>query len=304
MKEYEFNYKVMGTDLSISVVTDSVDLANDLAAKALLEIQSYEKQFSRFLTESELSQLNLKKELVVSKTFIEVLLKAKELFTETGGAFNPLVQIERFGYDKDFKEIKDADINKDIVLENYDIDFSKTIIDQNLSKVILSQGQKLDFGGFLKGYVAESVAQKIKSGYEKFNSEKIKGVIVNIGGDIACFGLDENDQKFVFNIYNPINEKDEISIVLYNECLATSGVYKRVWRNYGQKFHHILNEFGNKNPETEMVSVSVIHKDGGRADAYTKAILSLGHENFLETLGSDELKFILIKNKGEIIKKK
>jgi FAD:protein FMN transferase len=298
MKEYEFNYEVMGTSLSISIVTDSVDLANDLAAKALLEIQSYEKKFSRFLTESELSQLNIKKELIVSKTFIEVLLKAKELFIETGGAFNPLVQIERFGYDKDFKEIKDADINKGIVLENYDIDFSKIVIDQNLSKVILSQGQKLDFGGFLKGYVAEKVAWEIKK-----HSEKIKGVIVNIGGDIACCGLDENNQKFIFDIYNPINEKDEISIVLYNECLATSGVYKRVWRNYGQKIHHILNKFGNENPETEVVSVSVIHKDGGRTDAYTKAILSLGHENFLKTLGSDELKFIIIKNNGEIIKK-
>jgi thiamine biosynthesis lipoprotein len=287
MKEYEFNYKVMGTDLSISIVADSFDLANDLAAKAFLEIQDYEKKFSRFLIESELSQLNLKKELVVSKNFIEVLLKAKELFIETGGAFNPLVQIERFGYDKDFKKIKDADINKEIVLEDYDIGFSKIVIDQDLSKIILSPGQKLDFGGFLKGYVAEKMALKIKSGYEKFDSEKILGVIVNIGGDIACFGLDENNQKFVFDIYNPINEKDDIAIVLYNECLATSGIYKRVWRNYGKKFHHILNEFGNKNPETDTVSISVINQDGGRADAYTKAILSLGPENFLKTLVSD-----------------
>lgn len=315
MIEYEYGDKVMGTDLTISIVTDSKELADNLAQKALSEIKSYEQKFSRFLPGSELSQLNLKKEMIVSKTFMEVILKAKELFKETDGAFNPLFQVEKLGYTKTFEEIKNTKFNnkqnqnfKKEKPEIYDFDFSKIIIDQNLSKIILSEGQKLDFGGMLKGYLAEKIARKIKNYHaENFinveSNKKINGVIVNIGGDIHTQGLDSDNQEFIFNIFNPINEQDEILIKLYNESLATSGTYKRAWQNNGLKTHHLLDKTGTKNPESDVVSVSVIHKDGGRADAYTKMFLNLGHEEAVKILGSNGIKFIIIKNNGEIIKK-
>ena len=311
MKEYEYTDKVMGTELSVSIVCNSKELADELYQEALDEIQNYEKCFSRFLPESELSQLNKNKKAVVSEIFIEVLIKAKELFQETKGAFNPLVQIERLGYNKTFEEIKNKEVKNIETLpkenkvatekkfdEIYDVDFSKVIIDQNLSKVILLAGQKLDFGGILKGYLAEKIAKKIKNDYEK-----IQGVIVNLGGDIHTQGLDENNQHFIFNIFNPTNEQDDISVKLYNESLATSGIYKRVWQNSGRKIHHLLDQTGTKNPAVDVLSVSVIHKDGGRADAYTKLFLNLGHEEAMKILGSNEIKFIIIKNNGEIIKK-
>lgn len=302
MKEYEYTDKVMGTELSVSIVCNSKELADELYQETLDEIQNYEKRFSRFLPESELSQLNKNKEAVVSEIFIEVLIKARELFQETKGGFNPLVQIERLGYNKTFKEIENKQENKMATEkesdEIYNIDFSKVIINQKLSKVILLAGQKLDFGGILKGYLAEKIAKKIKNGYEK-----IQGIIVNLGGDIHTQGLDENNQPFIFNIYNPTNEQDDIFIKLYNESLATSGTYKRVWQNNGQKIHHLLDQTGTKNPAADVLSVSIIHKDGGRADAYTKLFLNLGHEEAMKILGSNEIKFIIIKNNGEIIKK-
>ena len=303
MKEYEYNNKVMGTDLSIAIVDDSQELADNLASEALSEIQAYEKRFSRFLPESELSQLNQRKELIVSKIFIETIIKARELFIETKGIFNPLVQIERLGYDKTFEEIKDIDTGP-INQENYDIDFSTVVIDQNLSKIILNEGQKLDFGGFLKGYLAEKIAKKIKNGYEKFESEKEKiiGVIVNLGGDIHAQGLDVNNQKFIFNIYNPMTDRDEISVKLYNESLATSGTYKRFWQKSGSKVHHILDASGRHNPKSEIISASIIHEDGGKSDALAKVFLSVGHEKAKQLFEKEKIQFIIIKNNGEIIK--
>jgi len=63
----------------------------------------------------------------------------------------------------------------------------------------LNEGQQLDYGGFLKGYLAELIAKNIM----KYSSNII-GVIVNLGGDIHTEGLDKNGNKFIFNIYNPI----------------------------------------------------------------------------------------------------
>lgn len=306
MTEYEYTGKVMGTDLSIAIITNSKEVSDSLYAESLKKIQNYEKKFSRFLPESELSQLNTNKELIVSPIFMEVFLKAKELFLETNGVFNPLVQIERLGYNKTFDEIKNTEINEiernienkrnNEGEENYDIDFSKIIVDQNLSKIILSAGQKLDFGGFLKGYLAEKIAKEIKK--EKTEEKKIKGVIVNIGGDIHTQGLDTNDKQFIFNIYNPITKQDDISINLYNNSLATSGTYKRFWKSSGETVHHILDKTGTKNPDSDVISASVINPDGGRADAYAKVFLSLGHKKAL----NGKIQFIIIKNNGEIIK--
>ena len=220
MGEFEYGGKAMGTDFSIAIVCDSKKLADDMAQWTQNEIKGYENRFSRFLPDSELSRLNVEKDVVISDIFMKVALASRRLFQLTKGVFNPLVQIERLGYDKSFDElnsVKEVKTN-----EKYDIDFASTIIDEKESKIILSAGQKLDFGGFLKGYFSEILCKNIKS-----SSKSIAGVIVNIGGDIYTEGLDADGKKFIFNIFNPITKKDDISVVIYNGALATSGTYKR-----------------------------------------------------------------------------
>lgn len=295
IEEFEYNGKAMGTNYSIAIVCDNKDLANSLYAKASNNISNYEALFSRFLSDSELSILNKKRSSIVSEEFLRLTLKAYQLFVKTKGIFNPLVQVSRFGYDKNFIEIKE-DKN---ILDNslYDIDFSKVIIDKEKSYIHLKEGQKLDFGGFLKGYLAEKLADEIKS-----YGNRIKGVVVNIGGDIYTKGLDKNGNKFVFNIYNPILKDKDIIVTLYNEGLATSGTYKRSWFNLNKKMHHILDITGNKNPETDIISVSIIHKDGSFAEAYTKVFLSVEPNKALKLLEEDDISFIIIKNDGKVIK--
>ena len=293
LKEFEWSGKAMGTDYSIAIVCISRDLALETYEKAKNEIKEYEERFSRFLSTSELSILNEKKDMVVSQTFLDVTKKAYQLFMETGGIFNPLVQIVRFGYDKNFINLENNKHTKDDSL--YNIDFHSTIIDEKTSSIHLKEGQKLDYGGFLKGYLAEIIAKKIKS-----HSENITGVIVNIGGDIHTQGLDENGNKFVFNIYNPILKNEDIKITLYNQSLATSGTYKRSWFISGKKMHHILDSSGSQNPENDIVSASVIHENGANAEAYTKVFLSLGHERALKLLKNKNVSFIIIKNDGQV----
>lgn len=300
MKEFEYDYKIMGTEASVSIITKDKSLADKLAKKSYEEMVEYENKFSRFKKESELSIVNLKKEMIVSNIFMEVILEAKKLFIKTEGYFNPLVQIDLFGYSKDFKEIIDLHSKMDIKTEEEinrgcDINFNDIFIDENISKVVLKNNHKLDFGGFLKGFLAEKIARKIKS------SEGVSGVIVNIGGDLFTMGLDSFGKEFIFDIYNPVKKEDGISIKLYNKALATSGTYKRNWKLSGKFFHHILNKNGQENPETDIVSVSVIHENGGCADAYTKIFLSAGPEKAIDIL-KEKLGFIIIKNDGQIIK--
>jgi thiamine biosynthesis lipoprotein len=295
IEEFEYNGKAMGTEYSIAIVCENRELSYKMYKIGKESIEEYEKKFSRFLPNSELSLLNRKKGMIVSSVFIMVTLKAFQLFNKTKGIFNPLVSVSRLGYDKNFSEIKN---NKNIEKDDlYDVDFSSVFIDKNKSYIKLNEGQNLDYGGFLKGYLAELIADKIKS-----YSPEVKGVIVNIGGDIHTKGLDKNGDRFVFSIYNPILKNEDIVVTLYNQSLATSGTYKRSWLNFSKKIHHILDMSGFQNPENDIISSSIIHKDGSFSEAYTKVFLNVDHKNAIDLLGGDDINFIIIKNNGEIIK--
>jgi thiamine biosynthesis lipoprotein len=292
-QEFEFIGKAMGTDYAISIICDSKKMANNASLIARQQITNYEKQFSRFIKTSELSLLNLKKRAVVSSTFFKVTKKAFELFKETKGIFNPLVQVSRLGYNKNFSDLQDDQNLEDET--DYNIDFSTTILDQYSRLIYLQEGQKLDFGGFLKGYLAELIAKQIMA-----SNIEITGVIVNLGGDVYTQGLDANNNLFTFSIYNPILDNNETTVELFNQGLATSGTYKRSWLHKNKKVHHILDESGLQNPINQTVSATVIHTDGARAEAYSKVFLSMEHEQALKLLNNPNIKFITINNSGLI----
>ena len=294
MREYEYTGNAMGTEFSIAIISDSEELANRLGTHAEEKIHLYENQFSRFLPESELSLLNARKDALVSESFLNVTEEAKALYSQTQGVFNPLVQIGRLGYHKSFALLDD--MHKEKLDEPYNIDFNETRIDSTRKRIVLQEGQKLDFGGFLKGYLAELLCTEMMNA-----SPLVAGAIVNIGGDIHARGRDALGSKFIFQVYNPISKNSDQEVTLYNESLATSGTYKRTWEKDGEKIHHILDANGVENPKTDIVSASVIHERGGSAEAYAKVFLSLGEKEALRILAHEHLSYILIKNNGEII---
>jgi len=90
--------RYMGTDIEIQIfdifdeyTSEKLEIDGALAFEIFLK---YEKEFSRFDMMSALSQLNQKRTLQVSDTFIDVLKKAQYFFTLTEGYFNPCVSVK------------------------------------------------------------------------------------------------------------------------------------------------------------------------------------------------------------------
>lgn len=292
MQEFEYSGKAMGVDYHVAMVCSSWQGADAAYTIAKSTIEAWDARFSRFVPQSELSVLNANKDMTVSSAFLDATLKARQLFGETRGVFNPLVQIARFGYDRTFADLKDEGASDETP---YDIDFSSTLIDPDTSRVRLGPGQKLDYGGFLKGYLAEIVAKKIES-----YSRDISGVVVNLGGDIHARGVDEGGKEFVFYIYNPVTKNEDLPVTLHNQSLATSGTYKRHWMHAGKRTHHILGASGVPGDGSGVVSASVVCADGGRAEAYAKVFLLLGPEHAAKLLGTEGFSFVTITTEGQI----
>ena len=283
----------MGTDVSVSVVTPDEPGAQHITDEVFAVITDYEKRFSRFNQTSELSTLNARGDLVVSEEYMIVLQRSYQLYTETGGAFNPLLQIARHGYDINFDDLQTTkDINQ--IIEPYNIDFSTLEIDQHTRRVTLQSGQRIDFGGILKGYLATKLAREISQKYPNCT-----GLIINIGGDLHTMGNDENDEEFIFYLYNPITDK-ETAVPVYNQALATSGSYKRTWGNTTPR-HHILATNGMSNPSTDIVSASVIHPDGATAEAYATLILVSGLKRAKLLTNINDYQYFIVKQSGEVL---
>lgn len=288
MKEYTFSEKIMGTTLEVALVTSDFAKAEKAFTHVLEMAQGYERTFSRFQNESELSRLNHQKNMRVSGSFIEVTRTAQKLHAQTCGIFNPLLQIEKLGYDVSFEKISPR--TSSAVIEPYDIDMTKVLVDEQAREVHIGEKQKLDYGGFLKGFVAERIAESLYSFY---------GVIVNIGGDIFTHGFDANGQKFLFNFYNPITDTFSEAFPLHNEAMATSGTYKRSWIVGEKKVSHIIDA-SLENPASNLVSATIIADHGDTAEAYATTAICLGKEKAQVFLDEKGVRYALITKDGRV----
>ncbi len=274
MQEYAYSQRRMGTDATVTVVTDSEIVAHSITTKAFADISKAEQQFSRFIPKSELSQLNTEGTLIVSETFMAVLKKALTLHQLTAGAYNPLLQIAQQGYRQNYTRITDT--VQTASLTPYNLTLSDLFYDNETREVRLAPTQQLDFGGMLKGYLSEQIASTIMSLYPACT-----GTIINLGGDLHTEGLDENGLPFTFFITNPITDT-ETPVTLTNTSLVTSGTYKRHWQTSLGPRHHILSADGLTNPVSPVVSATVLYPDGAVAEAFAKYLL-ITHPTHLDT---------------------
>lgn len=294
LKEYNYHTKAMGCNFDMTFIAETETEADKYFIQAKTIVTAQEKRFSRFDKNSELSFLNKNKSLKFSPEFRDVYKIARDLYDQTKGQFNSLLQVARIGYDKTFEKIIDKEnINSEEI--EYNINMEDILIsDQGIA---LGKKQQLDFGGFLKGYVTEKIAKSINSAY---------GMIINIGGDVYVRGKDQNKEKFVLEIINPRDGSKNISLEIFNESLCTSGTYKRLWeiKSLKNKKHHILDYKTRDSTQTDIISASVIHKNGAWADALATLAITLGSREAKKFFDTQKIEFVAICTNGDIITSK
>lgn len=282
----------MGTECSVAVVTDSESVAHAAFARVEDRVRSAERAYSRFLVDSELSVLNRDGRSTVTPEFIDILMRARELWVDTIGIFNPLVQVARLGYDRTFDTLVPSEGAASP--GPYSIEFDSVEIDVLTRSVRLRSGQQLDLGGMLKGYLAERIADQLTDVFPR-----IQGTIVNLGGDLCTRGADVGGNPFAFEIYNPVLNNAAATLTITDACLATSGTYKRRWLRDGMPTHHLLDATGTRSVETNVVSASVVHADGATAEAYAKVLLALGPTVGPTRLPAD-MPFVIVASDGSV----
>lgn len=288
-KEYNYHTRTMGCDFDMTFIANSTAQADRYFTQAVKIAQSYEKRFSRFDSKSELSCMNKNKSVEVSRDFLDVYWVAYNLYKRTHTQFNPLLQVSCIGYDRSFDTMDDDEscvVNETVYNTNLD---DVAILSH---RIILQDSQKLDFGGFLKGHVAQKIAQTI---------DDVHGIIINIGGDMYVHGRDEERQKFIVEIAHPHDESKNISIPIMNKALCTSGTYKRKWKRNGEQKHHIVDAKSKDSTQTNVISASVMHQNGAVADAYATIAITRGSQKAQHFFSEQQIDFVMICDNGDIL---
>ena len=280
---------------SITVTTDCLPENSTRLVEVQSLFNNWENKFSRFLENSELSQVNRKSgnEVTVSTEFLELVQAAKDAFINTGGLVNAtmLGQIEHAGYFGSLELVQEKDqfgpwsptIANSSPLE--------VEIDTNRGTIYLPPGIRLDLGGLVKGWAAHKAA---------IHMAKFGPTLVNAGGDIHISGPQLDKAPWPITIEHPFYPGESIAnIGVPSGSIATSGTYRRKWRLNGNIHHHLIDPRTGAPSQSDVVSATAITQDPLLAEASAKAILLLGTEKGMEWAEQHEVAVFIVTATGQ-----
>lgn len=215
-----FEFEALGTRWWIEILDDS-DLSQTTREAIRNRGETFEDNYSRFKEDSLVSELATYGQIdKPPKELIQMLDFAGRMNRQTDGLFNPLVggKLREMGYGK-------ANGRGNNILD------LSSALRWDYQKVSLQTGQALDFGGFGKGWLIDSLASIMRShGHEQF--------IINGGGDIFVW----SNSTIELALENPFDPDTSLgSVKLQKGALAASSTLKRTWSNGDKKYHHIID---------------------------------------------------------------
>lgn len=270
---------IMGTFSRVIVVAPDSETAAACIEAAFKQQQGVDELMSGYRDDSELSKLNrdaYKGPVKVSGATFEVLAKSIAFSELSGGAFDvtigPLSDLWRSG-----AEANSVPTEAELLLARSRVGYEKLILDANEGTVrFATEGMKLDLGGIAKGYAIDKSVEAMKQC-------GAVGGMVDIGGDIRCFGAPAGKRdKWSIGLQDPNVAADDLdqnkylfALQLTDGAIATSGGYRRFALVGGQRQSHIIDTQSGRGTD-KLASATVIAKDAITADALATAVSVLG----------------------------
>jgi thiamine biosynthesis lipoprotein len=255
-------------------------------------LTDFDKSVSTYVPTSIISRVNSNdKKVTVDKYFIACFNKAKEVWKNTNGAFDPTVYplVNAWGFGPGKKQkIEKSKIDSILKFVGFNL------IELKGNKVIKKDPRvSLDFNAFAQGYSVDVVS-------EFLNSKGITSYIVEIGGEVYARGKKPNGDNWKIGIEKPIDNKESSNaykafVKLENLAIATSGNYRRFVIEDGVKYHHHIDPKTGYPTKNNLLSASVFTKECISSDANATGILVMGLDKAKEFLATHpELQAYLI----------
>lgn len=283
----------LGGEVTLAVVTDISDRdASRLFISLWKQVYMFERQFSRFLPKSELTIFNRTsgQKTPITPEFKALLVSAQSIGAETGGLYNPFIMpaLQRTGYLKSAMLGYENDKQIDYT-DRRIVGVDRLIIGDGWASI--PYGTALDLGGCGKGYLADQLADILKS-------YQVQGYWLSLGGDIASFGRDESGNSLTIGVQDADNLAGTnnwiIDCPLENFAIATSGTFKRKSQNSVKDWHHIIDPATSQPAVTDIRLITVCADTAFKADVLASCAVILGSKKAVSFLKKHGIKSALL----------
>ncbi len=246
-------------------------------------LDAFNNSLSTYIPSSEISRFNNENSITFETPFFyPVLLASKEVFENTGGAFDPTIGplVNAWGFGPNKKSRMDS-TNVDSLLSI--IGFDKIQFDSR--KATKENGMFLDFSAIAKGNGIDVVADLL-------GEKGIGNYMVEIGGEVICKGDSDANKPWMIGVQKPTLEKGSVELMakisIKDKAIATSGNYRNYYIQNGKMIAHTINPFTGYTTSHNLLSASVFAKNCTLADAYATACMVIGFEKSKELVNNTD----------------
>jgi len=248
--------------------------AEPLLREAEQTLRRVEARMSTWLADSETGRLNAApagRHVPLSPEVLGLLRTARRAAVDTDGAFDvtcrPLIELWREAGRRG-KPPTDAELAAARAASNWNL-----IELDAKGAVKRSDTARVDLGGIAKGYAIDRALDVLK------RDGRLEGGLVDVGGDLACFGRPPSGDRWPVEVQNPFGDGVLLRLRLPGGAVSTSGAYARYVEIDGTRYSHILDP-RTARPADAARSVTVVAPTAVTADVWATALSVLGVEGF------------------------
>ncbi len=186
-----------------------------------------------------------------------------------------LAALEAAGYDRDFDAVPRTGVDDGVDGAAVVPGCAGVELDRLVSAVRLPRGVTLDLGGIGKGFAADEVSGELLAAAVA----GVRGVLVNLGGDLRARGDAPAPHGWVIDVDDPLGTDRTGLLALADGAVATSTKLRRAWARGDRTLHHLIDPRTGAPVESGLASVTVVAGEAWRAEVLAKAAFVAGRDD-------------------------
>ncbi len=283
LKEFEETRVMMGTVVTVKVLSSDDVEAGHAIDSAFLEVGRVDSLMSRYKEESAVSQLN-RTGHTGNLELVDLLRECKKWGQLTEGAFDVTVTPLFMLWDFRQGEVPDAsDLEQTLEL----VDYRRISVTDSTASI--PAGFEVDLGGVAKGYAVDQAVTRLLS-------LGLRHALVEAGGDIRTVG-GRVGKPWRIGVRHPRREGLLRTLEVWDGAVTTSGDYEKYFIEDGVRYHHILDPSTGQ-PARGCISVTILAETAAEADILATGVLVLGPDRGARLVESLEDVGALIVSEG------
>lgn len=285
----KFRGATMGTTYEVILAGETAGdaRAGELKERVDRELEAVNAEMSTYIPDSQISRFNragVAEVTEIGPGFREVWGRSVEISEAMDGAFDPavgpLIDLWGFGAGEAAAEEPSAAMIREL-RERAGME-QLVLTEEGLAK--RTAGVEINLSAIAKGYAVDRVQSLLMQ-------EGYVNIYVEIGGEVACLGVNPNGVPWRIGIQLPDPDSPEElmrAVSLHNRAIATSGDYRNFRETKGGRRHHIIDPRTGRPAEHALASVSVLATDCMTADAVATGLYVMGMEEGMDWVEARE----------------